>query len=388
MASISVINKGTPNERYKVMYDVVPDRLEKRKRRSKTFPQGTTLKEVKRFVREVEDQKDKGIFIDASKKTLSEFATEYFETYGDFISPTTLENYKQMFYTKKNGIQKYLGHMKLEKIETADIQAYVKVLINDGRSPKTIKNRIMFLHTMLEKAMRLNYIRRGYNPAEGCEMPKVVQKKVEAYTEDEVRQLLTAVNLQGNMNEKLIINILVGSGMRKGELCSLKFDSFDFDEGTVTIDSSRVKALGHTYIKDTKTESSMRTIPLPKSVLQLVKQANIEYKKRKMKYGSDFIDSGYLLVNQRGEPISPDGAYNIYKRFVKKQPELRYLPMHKIRHTFASIAIANNADIKTVQELLGHASANITLNVYSHAYNSKKKEYAEELDNMLYRNCN
>ncbi len=63
----------------------------------------------------------------------------------------------------------------------------------------------MFLHTMLEKAMRLNYIRRGYNPIKGCEMTKVVQKKVEAYTEDEIRQLLTAVNLQGNMNEKNLI---------------------------------------------------------------------------------------------------------------------------------------------------------------------------------------
>lgn len=386
MGSIQLIDKGTKNERYKVMYEVTPGPLEKRKRRSKTFPVGTSLKEVKRFLREVETEKDKGIYVDYSKRTLDMFAEEYFEKYGEFISPTTLENYKQMYYTKKNGIKRYLGNIKLENLDTADVQAYVKILMDDGRSPKTIKNRIMFLHAILEKAMKLNYIRRGYNPAEGCDLPKVVTKQVDVYTVDEVRQLLTVANLQSNLNLKLIINILVGSGIRKSELCSLKHESFDFTNGTVKIDSGRVSALGNIYVKETKTQSGTRTIPLPNSVIELVKQSIADYKKRKLKYGSNFIDSGYLLTTKYGKPLTPDGVYNLYRNFMIKQPELRYLPMHKIRHTYASIAIANNADIKTVQELLGHASASVTLNVYSHAYYGKKREQADILDSMLFSN--
>lgn len=387
MANIQIIDKGTKNERYKVMYDVTPGPLQKRKRRAKTFPVGTPLKEVKRFLREVETERDKGIYVDYSKRTLDVFAEEYFEQYGEFISPTTLENYKQMYYTKKNGIKKYLGNIKLENLDTADVQAYVKVLMDDGRSPKTIKNRIMFLHAMLEKAMKLNYIRRGYNPAEGCDLPKVVTKQVDVYTVDEVRQLLAAANLQSNLNIKLIINLLVGSGIRKSELCSLKHDSFDFTNGTVKIDTARVSAQGKIYLKETKSQSGTRTIPLPISVIELVKQSIADYKKRKLKYGSDFIDSCYLLTTKYGKPLTPDGVYNLYRNFMTKQPELRYLPMHKIRHTYASIAIANNADIKTVQELLGHASASVTLNVYSHAYHSKKREQADKLDDMLFSNC-
>lgn len=71
---------------------------------------------------------------------------------------------------------------------------------------------------------------------------------------------------------------------------------------------------------------------------------------------------------------------------MKRQTEIRYLPLHKIRHTYASIAIANNADIKTVQELLGHSNASVTLNVYSHAYDSRKKEQAAMLDDLLFSN--
>ena len=102
-------------------------------------------------------------------------------------------------------------------------------------------------------------------------------------------------------------------------------------------------------------------------------------------FGKKFLDSGYLLTTQIGTPLTPDRVYNIYHNFMKEKSGLRYLRMHKIRHTYASLAISNNTDIKTVQEILGHASASITLNVYSHAYNEKKKSYAQKLDATLYK---
>ncbi|SHL45284.1 Site-specific recombinase XerD [Anaerocolumna jejuensis DSM 15929] len=390
MAYKQLLDEGIKGkERWKVMYDVVTNGRTTRKRMSKTFPVGTSMTVINRFIRQVEQEKDEGIFVDYTKRTFADFGDEYFEKHTRFISPTTLEGYLQMYNSPKNGLKKYFGDIKLDKLVTTTIQDYINNLSEEGLSSKSIKNRAMLMHVMIAKAIRLNYLKKGYNPVEEVELPKIRKKPVEAYTVEEVKKLLEIADKYGSENLKLIVYIMLGTGVRKGELCSLTHDSIDLEKKQLFITNNRVQANGIVVTKEPKSAAGVRPIALPDAVVYLIKDSITNYKKRKLLYGDKFVDSRYLITRCTGEPLSPDSVYNIYRNFMKEHSKsLRYLSLHKLRHSFASIAISNNTDIKTLQETLGHSQSSVTLDTYSHGYMEKKVSQAQMLDSTIFINSN
>jgi integrase len=291
-----------------------------------------------------------------------------------------------MYKSPSNGLKTYFGNIKLNKLTTTMIQDYINGLHDSGLSSKTIKNRVMLLHVMLSKAIKLNYLKKGFNPAEEVELPRIIKKQIEAYSIDEVKKLLETADRDGSENLRLIVYIMLGTGIRKGEICSLRHESIDLEKKQLYITENRVQANGKVVTKEPKSAAGVRTIALPDTVVSIIKEAITNYKKRKLLHGEKFVDSKYLLTRSTGEPLSPDRVYNIYRHFMEAHPELRYLSLHKLRHSFASIAIANNTDIKTLQETLGHSNASVTLDTYSHGYMDKKVNQAQMLNNAIFAN--
>lgn len=383
MASKIILEEGTERERIKVTYDVPTNGRVTRKRKSKTFPPGTPKKVIDRFVREVEQELEKGEFLDYTKRTFSDLGDEYFEKYVRFLSPITLQGYRHMYQTPSYGLRAFFGDVRLERITTALVQDYINLLDDRNLSPKSIKNRVMLLHAIIGKGIKLNYLKRGYNPVEEVELPKLKKKKIEAYSEDEIRELLEAVDRDGTLNLKLIIYLMLGTGVRKGELCAITFDSINLEKRELYINANVVDVDGKLYIKEPKTAAGVRTIALPETVIAVIKEAMLDYKKRKLKT-TNFVDSGYLMTKPNGEQLYPDTVYNIHRRFMMSHPELRYLSLHKLRHTFASISISHNVDVKTLQETLGHSNASVTLDTYSHGYFGNKMKQADLLDDTIF----
>jgi integrase len=118
-------------------------------------------------------------------------------------------------------------------------------------------------------------------------------------------------------------------------------------------------------------------------VIAVIKEVMLDYKKRKLKT-KNFVDSGYLMTKPNGGQLYPDTIYNTHRRFMMSHPELRYLSLHKLRHTFASISISHNVDIISLKETLGHSNASVTLDTYSHGYFGNKVKQADLLDVTIF----
>lgn len=386
MASITVLDKGVKNkERFKVTYEI-RSLDNRRRRRSKTFPNGTGIREVERFKRKVEMQYEEGEVVDHSKRLFEDFAQEYFENYTFSLSPTTLLNYKRMYENNRHGLRVVFGKMQLAKIQPAIIQRYVNNMLKEQISPKTIRNYIQLLHAMFQRAMRLRYISRDFNPAEEVDLPKIKKEKVEAYTEEELQTLIKLLDNSGDTFLSECIKTIIGTGIRRSELCGLKFENFSSEEKEISITESIVYNGKENVVKSPKTEAGNRTISLPDTVIEIFEERQREYLCNKLKMGKNFKDSGYIFSNSDGSALSPMALSKRYQQFMQKHTsEIRYLSLHKLRHTFASIAIANHCDIKALQETLGHKDAMTTLNTYSHGYKKAKENYANLIENNIFK---
>lgn len=382
MAHIVVIDEGTKHQRFKVMYEVRAINGT-RKRKSKTFPENTNMKEIKAFVRTVEKQYEEDMVgLNYERISFREFFEIYKKSYMKNLSPTTQSNYIQMAYNKKNGFLEFLGNIQLEKLNVIHLQRYVDFLVDSGLSAKTVKNRMMCIHGVIDKAMQLHYITMTYNYVGDVITPKIIKKQIQSYNEDEVKKLLELIDKDACDNVKLLIYLAVTTGMRRSEMNALTFDDIDLKEKTINVNKARVyQHRGKCVVKETKTASSVRVIPITNTLCTLIKKARNDYYKKMFAKGEDFVDSKALFTDDCGNPLRSETLSNEYKDFLDSHTdEIRYLNLHALRHTFASLALKNNADIKSVQSILGHADASTTLNTYACAYEDKKRSVIEDME--------
>ncbi len=383
MASIQKVQtkKGT---KYRVSYDL-PRYIDGKRRKSTKLLD--TLNEARIFAAERELERKRGALVSTNLNlTFEELGDLYFSTYTQFLSPTTLKGYKGAYYNSKPyGLMNYFGKAKVRSIRTRNIQEYINFLCQYV-SPKTIKNYWGLLRIFFDLAVQEGIIQREANPMlNKINRPKQEKKPVEAYTLEEVILILKLAEEDENPDIKLILNLALLSGIRRGEMAGLKWKNVNFDEGYIYICESRVVVEGgKEYTKKPKTQAGIRKIYIPERLVSVLKEYRQRYLENKLKYGKQFKDKGYVLSKPDGEPFSPQGISNNYLRFMERhKDEIRYLKFHGLRHTYASALINQNVNAKTVQALLGHSDVSLTLSIYSHSYESTEREAAKCLQNTL-----
>lgn len=381
MSSIVKVKNGK-GIHYKAIYDLPPFINGQRRRTSKTFPVGTPISVVKEFLAERDLEYARGDKLSLQYNlTFCEFADMYFETYTTFLSPSTLKNYLLAYNnSKKHGLKNYFGDVQLRKITSKDLQDYVNYLCSQV-SPKSTKNYLMLLNVLFKRAIQLNILPKGSNPAEDIAKPKQRKKPVEAYNMDEFKLLLHLAETDSNPDIKLIINLALLSGIRRGEMAALKWEDVNFEEKYIYIHESRLVIESKEYTTPPKTDAGLRKIFIPERLVAVLREYRQRYTCNKLKMGKDFADKGYVVSKPNGEPFSPQGISNNYLRFMDRHKnEIRYLKFHGLRHTYASVLIEQGENPKTVQHNLGHADVALTLQIYSHSYESAQINAAEKLN--------
>ena len=301
----------------------------------------------------------------------SDFLLQWLEVVKPTLAPTTYSSYSVIVkstavpYFKKTEVS-------LKELRAVDIQVFYMEQLKRV-SASTVIHYHSLLHKALKYAVKIELI--DSNPADRVERPKKERFIGDFYDSGEVQKLFEAVK-----DSKLEIPVFLGAfyGLRRSEAIGLKWDAIDFENNTITIrhtvtscqiDGKRVQVARDT----TKTKSSMRTLPLVPAFRELLLQKKAQQEEYRRVCGRSY-DKGYLeyiCVNEMGTLISPHYLTEAFPKMLEKNG-LRRIRYHDLRHSCASLLLANGVPMKQIQEWLGHSDFSTTANVYAHLdYNSK-----------------
>ena len=310
-----------------------------------------------------------------SRMTLSEWLDRWLAEYKDgTIRPGTLEGYRNYI---ENYIKPQLGGKQISLITTQDVQRMYRRLKSGGRvredaegSKRLSDSTVRHIHTMLHGAMKAAVQAHiiPKNPTENATVPKSNYKPMQVLNEQELDTFLQAVQKDALWRDFFYTELM--TGLRRGEICALLWR--DFDEKTGTLGISRTlhsKAQGVYALGDTKTNKGNRTIILPESVAALLRA-------RKKNSISQWI---FPQPTSPELPMNPGTAYRRLKTLLEEAglPSIRF---HDLRHTFATMALQNGMDVKTLSAMLGHVSAATTLDIYTHSTSDMQHAAARKID--------
>ena len=178
-----------------------------------------------------------------------------------------------------------------------------------------------------------------------------------------------------------VIYTTIFYGLRRSEVCGLKWDSIDFKNKTVTIKHTVVRFSDVIEKDTTKTESSRRTYPLPQELEDIfLRQKEKERDNRKL-YGKNYVSNSYVFKRESGEFYNPDYISRKFSKLLEKYG-LRHIRFHDLRHSCASWLVSNGYQLKDVQEWLGHSDIQTTANIYAHLDQSRKLNIMSALQSI------
>ena len=313
----------------------------------------------------------------AGEYTTGQWLEVWFNDYAMLkVRPSSHQTYRGYL---DHHIKPYIGNIPLTKLSSLDLQRLYKKLLSDGRvdrieskkqpkglSAKTVRNIHQIISSALKLAVEQKLIAR--NPAEGCALPKVERKEMQTLPVEQLTSFLREAKDSGVF---ALYYIDLTTGLRRGELLGLKWSDIDLEKGDLRVQRQIGRIDGKIIEMPLKTKNAYRTLPLSADAIDVLKA-------QKNKVGS----SEWVFPSPTGGPMSPDSVLHMLHRVLKRAglPKVRF---HDLRHTFATLALQNGVDIKTVSGMLGHFSAGFTLDTYAHVTTSAKREAAKTMGNLL-----
>lgn len=417
MASIEKRGENTYRITVSDGYDLQGEKI--RKRKTVTLDPKLTPKQAEKELQSLAAEFEKlvhtGQAID-SNITLNDFVTRWIEEYASRqLQPKTLASYQAELNSK---ILPVLGHLRMDKIQPINILSFLNNLFEDGirqdgkpgtYSNRTVKYQYQILSSIFQSAVYWQVILS--NPCERVKPPRKedLTKKVKHFDEDQAIRFLEAIETE-EIKYRVAANLTIYGGLRKGELLGLTWDDLNDKENTVRINKANQYLTGTgIFTKKPKNTNSIRTISLPSSVFNLMKLyklwQNGQIKTAGDMWNKDWEKNKLILTQWDGSPMGYDTPYQWFKKFIKRynkkimndesipndDKEMYLLPeisFHGLRHTSATLLIAEKMDIKTVSARLGHSQTSTTLNIYAHSLKSADKKAAATLENLLEKKSN
>ena len=316
-----------------------------------------------------------------SEITLEEWLDQWYELYvKPFVKKSTLASYE--CYINKH-IKPTIGSIKLNDLNGIILQEFFNEKYKTGRldktgglSSKTVLNIRQMLHAALKNALDNDLISKNY--VEQVKLHKITTPETRVLTLDEQARLLNT--LQEFPDEYSIgVLLCLSTGMRIGEMCALKWSCIDYNRKVIKIRQTlqrlpnfdaHINGKTIIVINTPKSEKSVRDIFVNDSLLEKLNDHKEYITKH---YGCQCTaDNQYVLTHQCNKPVEPRTMQDAFKRFLKRA-NIEDVNFHALRHTFATRALENGIDYKTLSSILGHANVSTTMNRYAHALDDTKK---------------
>ena len=293
------------------------------------------------------------------------------------MRPSTYANYETLI---RLHIKPHIGEVKLNKLSTLQLQKLYNTLLANGRydrpeaankpkglSSKTVRNIHTVIHSACEKAISERILL--HNPAVGCRLPKKEHHEMKVLPPEKLADFFREAKETGVFE---LYYLDLSTGLRRGELLGLKWCDINFNTRLLEVKRQIQRVNGVIQETQPKTSNAYRKILLPSETLEILKQ----YREQQT------IQSDYVFPSPTGGIMEPDCARKMLKRVLQRAglDELRF---HDLRHTFATLALQNGVDVKTLSGILGHYSAGFTLDTYAHVTAQMQEDAANKVGGFL-----
>ena len=390
-------------------------------------------KEVQAAARDFEREVREGRYLSGERITFEEFHKKYYEPQWGSVHLTQAvqEQYRDLVERWAYPVFK---SFKMARIMPLHCQQIVDTMRNKGLAPKTIKKAFTAINSVFRYAYRMRIIQE--NPCERCELPKLKQDTgLHYFTLDQARTFLDFLSEPYQSTYKahsrtddtgkrysvpeytethvmryqfdVLFNLAIFGGFRRGELVAMQWRDVDFENRTISVQRAAAKIEGGQIIKEPKTQKSVRTVVMPSESMDLLRewkkrqrelymQLGTQWKgKRGKSYDENFIfiqcDTGLMMyLDTPAKKFRQTIArYNeMIDRLIeeKKAIQTDRLPVirfHDLRHTSATLLIAEGVDIETISHRMGHAHASTTLDIYGHPLPDRDEQAAATLEKLF-----
>ena len=288
-----------------------------------------TKKQAMARMRDMIRELEGGSLARQSPMKLEAWLNRYITDYKPNIEATTRAGYEEKI---RNCVLPEIGRIPVSALNANTIQKWVNGLDSQGMSPKTIRNAYNIVHAALKKAKVIGMI--PSDPCEGVELPKLERYEAHVYDTETIRR---AIETARGTDMFLPVVLLTNVGLRRGELCALKWEHIDFEGQVIRVRENTVLANGEIITKKPKTASGIRNIPVGKEVMEALREAKQRYFENRATLGAGFRDDGYVFCKANGEQYRPDSITQKWERFVREKglPPIR---LHDLRHPYVKTA--------------------------------------------------
>jgi len=334
-----------------------------------------TQAEARLLLRDAQRKHLQGTLGRDGRRTLGEYLQWWLESCARAsIRPRTYTSYADLM---RRHLIPVLGTTRLARLTAEQVQSLVNEKSAAGLSARTVHYLHSVLHHALEQATVLGLV--SGNAARFVRLPRMTRTKAQPFTPVQARAFLQAI--KGNRLEALY-TLALACGLRQGEALGLQWDDVDLERGSLTVRHTLARIDGKRVLAEPKTEQSYRTIQLPSIVTDSLRAHAIRQAEDRERADERWQALGFVFTTKVGSPLD---AKNVTHRFqaLVKRAGLPHQRFHDLRHACASLLLAQGLNLKDVSETLGHSRIAVTVDLYGHMYDERRREIADRMDAIL-----
>jgi integrase len=347
-------------------------------KRVRKYIYGATAQEVQDQLLKARSDRAAGFPVAVERQTVGHFLVDWLQnTVRPSVRAATYRSYEQ---TIRNHLVPELGPLPLRKLEPQHVRAMLNRKLAAGLSARSVAYLRVVLRAALNQARKWNLVAR--NAAELVESPRARRFEIKPLAPEQARQLLDAA--KGSQLEALYA-VALACGLRMGEMLGLRWQDMDLEAGRLAVRQAIQRQCGAGLVAiEPKTDRSRRTIEIPAPLVAALKAHRIRQLEERLAAGARWRDNGLVFTSGVGTPVEPRNLHRSFKTTLKKAglPDIRF---HDLRHSAASLMLAQGVPLRVVMEVLGHSSISLTADTYSHVMPSLVRDATEKAAAVLFK---